>query len=81
LNSVPAPVGPAIFYPNGVYRRNDLMHMLGVPMSGVRRAVREDGLRRSKRGNRYYFLGQWVLDWIAAGEIKRRPPAPPAAAS
>lgn len=70
IKSKPKVTSPAVIQPNGVYRPRDLEALLGVPLKGVRRAVRHDGLKRAKRGNKYYILGQWILDWIAAGEIK-----------
>jgi hypothetical protein len=32
-------------------------------------------LRVSKRCGHYYILGQWLLDWIAGGELSVRKPA------
>jgi len=40
--------------------------------STIRREVREGRLRVSKRCGRYYLLGEWLLEWIAGGEVKRR---------
>jgi hypothetical protein len=38
----------------------------------VRREVREGRLRIAKRAGRYYLLGEWILDWLRGGEIRRR---------
>jgi hypothetical protein len=35
------------------------------------REIRLGRLRASKRGGRYYILGEWLLEWLRAGEVRR----------
>jgi hypothetical protein len=50
----------------------DAQAALKLTTSTVRREVREGRLRVSKRAGRYYLLGAWLLEWIAAGELPHR---------
>lgn len=59
----------AVIDPNGVYSLDDVAAIMGTSRRGIARAVKEDGLAYSRRGNRRVFLGQWVLEWIVAGKI------------
>ena len=61
--------------PRAVYTRPDVFRVLRLSDKSLRAALAA-GLRHSKRGKRYFFLGQWLLDWIAAGEIPLPPAAP-----
>lgn len=68
----PATAAPgAPILPTSVYRLPDLAALMGTTPRGIRRAVREERLRYSRRGNRFVFLGEWVLEWIRAGEVTR----------
>jgi hypothetical protein len=82
-HSTPAPEvsprkEPVVILPTAIYGADQLQGVLELRRSTLRREIREGRLRVSKRAGRYWFLGQWVLDWIAGGELKRRQ-APPAA--
>lgn len=57
--------------PNAVYLRADVCRLLRVQLSTLRREIREGRLRVSRRANRYYFLGEWLLEWIRSGEVPR----------
>jgi hypothetical protein len=35
------------------------------------REIRLGRLRASKRGGRYYILGEWLIEWLRAGEVRR----------
>jgi hypothetical protein len=61
-----------VVQPNGVYRPEDLSLSLGIPLSGIRRDIRSGKLRASKRRGRLFVLGEQVLDWLRAGEVRRR---------
>jgi len=59
-----------------VYGVDDARRILRLKQSTIRREVREQRLRVSKRAGRYFILGRWLIEWIEAGELKRRRPAP-----
>jgi len=67
--------GPAVHVidPNAVYFVENARRLLRLKESTIRREVRERRLRISKRAGRYYLLGEWLLEWIRAGELKGRP--------
>jgi hypothetical protein len=56
--------------PNAVLSANAFRRLFGLRPSSLAREVREGRLRVSKRCGKYYILGQWALDWLAAGELK-----------
>jgi hypothetical protein len=58
--------------PSGVYFPEHFQTMFRVRATTLRREVREGRLRIAKRGGRYILLGSWILEWIEAGEIRRR---------
>jgi len=55
-----------------VYFVEDLRHTFKLSGSSVRREVRLGRLRIAKRCGKYVCLGAWVLQWIEAGELRRR---------
>jgi hypothetical protein len=59
--------------PNAVFLLDQVQALLRLRRSTVRREVREGRLRVSKRAGRYYLLGEWVLEWLRAGEVRRPP--------
>jgi hypothetical protein len=42
--------------------------------STLHREIKLGRLRASERCGRHLFLGQWLLDWIGAGELAKQPP-------
>jgi hypothetical protein len=40
------------------------------------REVRERRLRFSVRRNKVFFLGAWLIEWVATGERKKKKPVP-----
>ena len=44
--------------------------VLKLSRSCLRAEIRSGRLRVSKPGKRYYFLGEWLIEWIRAGERK-----------
>jgi hypothetical protein len=58
-----------ILDPHAVFTGAQLVELLGLRTSTLRREIREKRLRVSKRAGRYYFLGTWVREWLEAGEI------------
>jgi hypothetical protein len=63
---------PHIIVPTAVYTSEQVRRLLGLADGTIRREVREGRLRVAERCNRYYFLGAWLLEWIAAGEKSSR---------
>ena len=62
---------PPPIHPTAMYDRATLMMVVpGVRYSSIAAEVKAGRLRRASRLGRDYFLGQWVLDWIAAGEVR-----------
>jgi hypothetical protein len=62
--------------PTGVYALAAAGAMLGLPRSCLPREVRLGRLRVSKRAGRYWVIGKWLLEWLEAGERRRRTSAP-----
>ena len=62
---------PHIIAAQGVYDLEAARTTLGLKQGTLPREIRMRRLRASKRGGRYYILGQWLLDWLAAGEVHR----------
>jgi hypothetical protein len=67
----PAPP-PHVIQPTAVYTVEQLQAALGLARSTVRTERRMGRLRVAKRAGRYYVLGAWLLEWLQAGELKRR---------
>jgi hypothetical protein len=70
-----APFGiehPHVIQPTAVYTVEDLRGIFKLGSSSVRREVRLGRLRIAKRCGRYVCLGEWVLEWIEGGELRRR---------
>jgi hypothetical protein len=63
---------PHVIHPNAVYDREAAAIALGLPKSTLIREISLGRLRCSKRGGRYFIIGQWLLDWIAAAELKSK---------
>jgi hypothetical protein len=50
--------------------------------STLRREIRLGRLRAAERCGRHLFRGQWLLDWLASGELaKQTPPEAPTGSS
>jgi hypothetical protein len=54
-----------------LYLVDEIRDIMRWRKSTLRRELREGRLRVSKRAGRYYVLGEWLLEYIKAGEIKR----------
>jgi hypothetical protein len=70
-----APRPAPIIDPNQVFGVEQLCQTLGLARGCIPREVKLKRLRASKRAGRYFFLGEWVLDWLRDGEIRRGKPA------
>jgi hypothetical protein len=71
--ATPAPA-ITVIEPHAVLFVDDAIRILRLKLSTVRREVRQGRLRISKRAGRYYMLGEWILEWLRAGELPRRAP-------
>lgn len=58
-------------HPNAGYTMAQAIAALGLRASSIRREVREKRLRVAKRCGRYFLLGEWLLEWLRAGEVQR----------
>src|SRR4051812_4101706 len=62
---------PATIVPTMIMSVVDATALLGLPANCLPREIRKRRLRASRRGGCYWLLGQWLLDWIAGGEISQ----------
>jgi hypothetical protein len=61
---------PHVIHPNAVYDREAVVITLGFPKTILLREIGLGRLRCAKRAGKYFILGQWLLDWIEAAELK-----------
>jgi hypothetical protein len=59
--------------PTDVFTLATLTETLGVRVNTLPREIRKRRLRAAKRGGRYYILGEWVIEWLRAGEVRSKP--------
>ncbi len=64
-----------LIHPQAVYSLSHLRSLLGLAASTLKAERRAGRLRVGRRGNRYFCLGVWVLEWLEAGELPLRRPA------
>ena len=57
--------------PTAVYTADGFQQTFKLRKSTVRREVRSGRLRVAKRAGRYHLLGEWILEWLRAGEVRR----------
>jgi hypothetical protein len=65
-----------VIQPNAVYSLDQARHTLRLAKNCLPREIRLGRLRVAKRAGKYLILGEWLLQWIAAGELPRRQPRP-----
>lgn len=73
--SIPAEIHT--IQPTALYYREDVQRLLRLPRQALREAIKS-GLRVSRIRGRYRFLGEWLVEWVRAGELKRKQALPPA---
>jgi len=56
---------------NAVYDLETARSALGLSKNTLNREVRLGRLRVSKRAGKYFMLGEWLLDWLRAGEVRK----------
>ena len=59
---------------DAVFTLTELQAVLGLPRHTLRREARLGRLRTSRRAGRLWSTGEWVRQWLQAGEVKRRSP-------
>ncbi len=57
--------------PTNIYTIPSATEVLTLKTHTLLREIRLKRLRASKRGGRYFLLGEWLLEWLRAGEIRR----------
>jgi hypothetical protein len=55
-------------HPTGIYSTDDLSAMLDVSGDALAEARRTGALRAVRKGRRWIYLGEWVLDWLRRTE-------------
>jgi hypothetical protein len=65
---------PHTIRPTAVYTRESATAALGLAKATIGREIRLGRLRVAKRAGRYYILGEWLLEWLETGEIKKNRP-------
>lgn len=58
--------------PLAVYTPAQAAALLGLAKSTFKAERRAGRLRIGRRGNKYYLLGSWLLEWLEAGELPSR---------
>jgi Helix-turn-helix domain len=54
--------------PNGVYGNDDVCTMLDVSPQTLAGARRTGALRAARKGRRWLYLGEWLLEWLRQPE-------------
>ncbi len=57
---------------DAVYTPASLRHALGLRPTSLLREIKKKRLRCTHRCGHVYILGAWVIEWLEAGERKRR---------
>lgn len=60
-------IAPCHIDSQGVYDDGAVVIALDIPSATLARARRDGRLRYTRQGRRTLYLGQWLLDWLAAG--------------
>jgi hypothetical protein len=65
---------PIVILPDAWY--DDVLLQVGLEVSAavLKDARRSGQLRHARKGNRTLYLGQWVLDWLAAAPAMKEVP-------
>jgi hypothetical protein len=71
LTTPPAVRDPHVVIPSAVYSIAQLNAALDLKPGTLPREFRKKRLRYAKRAGRVWVLGQWVLDWLAGGQVTR----------
>jgi hypothetical protein len=63
----PVPIDPGAVYDDGA-----VVLALSIPSATLSRARREGHLRFTRKGRRIFYLGSWLIDWLAADAVPQR---------
>jgi hypothetical protein len=74
VKSVLEDVTAHVIKPCAIYDMPKARKALGLAKATINREIRLKRLRVSKRAGRYYFLGEWLLQWLREGELKCQTP-------
>jgi len=55
-----------------VYDLEAARSALALTRTTLNRELRLGRLRVAKRAGKYFLLGEWLLDWLKAGEVSRK---------
>jgi hypothetical protein len=58
-------------HPDHVYDTGSLVIGLDLPSATLGRARREGRLRFSRQGRRVFYLGAWIIDWLASTDRRQ----------
>jgi hypothetical protein len=64
--------GPHVIVPHAVYSVEAARQALGLAANTLPREIRKRRLRVSKRAGRHFILGEWLIEWLKAGELQRK---------
>jgi hypothetical protein len=59
-------IDPIRIEPDAIYDDGAVVLALDIPSATLARARRDGRLRYTRQGRRTLYLGQWVLEWLAA---------------
>jgi len=59
-------IDPIRIDPGAVYDDGTVVLTLDIPSATLARARRDGRLRYTRQGRRVLYMGQWLLDWLAA---------------
>jgi hypothetical protein len=60
--------------PTGIYFPDQFRSIFRLKQTTLRREVSKGRLRIARRAGRYYLLGEWILEWLRGGELRRPTP-------
>jgi hypothetical protein len=70
--ATPPTLAAHVIVPNAVYTVAQARAALGTKATTIPREIRHGRLRAARRGGRHYLLGEWLLEWLRAGEVTIR---------
>jgi hypothetical protein len=70
---------PHVINPTAAYSKQQFQAAFSLTKESTRREVRLGRLKVARRGGRYWILGEWIIDWLRAGQVRPRQPADQAA--
>jgi hypothetical protein len=62
---------PHVIEPTAVYTVAAARRALGLRPSTLKREYRQGRLRVARCAGKIFLLGEWLLEWLRAGEVRR----------